>query len=70
MFLGGRPRSAGVLAGCYLNAGSFLDVVEASRFCCFWSSLSRLSDEVKTMLLIWRHPRFDFLATGAAAFKS
>ena len=31
--------------------------------------MSRLSGEVKTLRLIWRRPRFDFLAAGAAACR-
>ena len=51
-FLGGRTRLASVLAVCYLNAGRFLDVLEASGFCCFSHNVSRLSGEVKIVLLI------------------
>ena len=41
----------------------------SSCFCCFSRNLSRLSGEVKTVLLIWRRPRFDFLAAGVAACR-
>ena len=33
------------------------------------SNLSRLSGKVKTVQLIWRRPRFDFLAADAAACR-